>query len=196
MSVLFRCCLPGQLLDPRGCRRAVGHEGNKLVREIRLRREQFIRKGSGKLAHTRFVATMVSRLSGFNTIRHVMASTSIFSTVTSVNSLATSAATSSHSTMPLRWALLLVTTVRCFLGRFCATSNANRMMRSTACRVKMDTSVAVSHACPRCDRPPWPAYSPSLFSRIITQSKEPVVALRSGDCVPRKILVGRTLAYC
>jgi hypothetical protein len=125
-----------------------------------------------------------------------MASTSIFSTVTSVNSLAISAAISSQSTMPFRWALLLVTTVRCLRGRFCATSNAKRMMRSTAWRVKIDTSVAVSHAWPRCDRPPCPAYSPSLFSRIITQSSEPVVALRSGDCVPRKILVGRTLAYC
>jgi hypothetical protein len=74
---------------------------------------------------------MVSNDFGFSTILVVIASTNILSTVTSGNSLATSAATSSQSTMPFRWALLFVTTVNNFLGRRCAVSNANRMMRST-----------------------------------------------------------------
>lgn len=125
-----------------------------------------------------------------------MASTNILSHLTSGKSRATSAAISSHSTMPFRCALLFVTTVRNFLGRFCAVSNAKRMSRSTPWRVKMATSVAVSQGWPRCERPPWPAYSPSVFSRTITQSRSPGEAFRKGDSVPRKILVGRTLAYC
>ena len=145
---------------------------------------------------TRLVAAMVSIVSGFNTIRVVMASTSILSTVTSGNSFAISAATSSHITIPFRCALLFVTTVRSYRGRFCAVSNANRMIRSTLWREKIATSVATSHGKPRCERPPCPAYSPSLFSRTITQSRSPLLQLRSGDCTPRKILVGRTLAYC
>jgi hypothetical protein len=139
---------------------------------------------------------MVSSVSGFNTMRVVMASTSILSHLTSGNSLATEAATSSHITMPLRWALLLVTTVMCFLGRSLAIWKAKRIIRSTPWRVKIETSVAVSQAWPLWERPPWPAYSPSLFSRMMTQSSSPFLQLRSGDWVPRKTLVGRTLAYC
>lgn len=74
---------------------------------------------------------MVSIVSGFKTMRQVIASTNILSVVTSGNSLATSAATSSQRTMPFRWALLLVTMVNNFLGRLRAVSKANRMMRST-----------------------------------------------------------------
>lgn len=51
-------------------------------------------------------------------------------------------------TIPLRWALLFVTTVKSFLGLEFAVSNAKRMTRSTAWRVKMETSVAVSQANP------------------------------------------------
>lgn len=75
-----------------------------------------------------------------------MASTSILSTVTSGYSLPISVATSSHSTIPFLCALLFDTTVSNFLGRFCATSNAKRMMRAMPWRVNMDTSVAVSQA--------------------------------------------------
>lgn len=139
---------------------------------------------------------MVSSDSGFRTILQVIASTSILSTVTSGKSLATSAATSSQSTIPFRWALLLVTTVRSFRGLLCAVSNANLMMRSTPCRVNMATSVAVSQGWPRWLRPPCPAYSPSEFSRTMTQSRSPVLQFLSGDWVPRKTLVGLTLAYC
>lgn len=134
--------------------------------------------------------------SGFSTILVVMASTSILSTVTSGNSLATSAATSSQSTIPFLCALLFVTTVNIFLGLDLAVSNANRISRVTPWRVKMDTSVAVSHARPRCERPPWPAYSPSLFSRMMTQSRSPSLQFRRGDCVPGRTRVGRTFAYC
>lgn len=130
---------------------------------------------------TRLLATIVSMLSGFNTIRVVIASISILSTFTSGNSLATSMATSSQSTIPLRCALLFVTTVSCLRSRFAAVSNANRIMRSTPAREKMDVSVAISQGNPRCERPPWPAYSPSLFSRTITQSSCPGAQLRSGD---------------
>ena len=51
-----------------------------------------------------------------------------------------------------------------------ASSNAKRMMRVTPARVKIATSVATSCGNPRCERPPYPAYSPSEFSRTITQS--------------------------
>jgi len=145
---------------------------------------------------TKLVATIVSNDFGSSTIRHVMASTSILSHLTLGKSFATSAAISSHITMPLRCALLLVTTVICFLGLLWAVSKAKRISRSTPCRVKIETSVAVSHFWPLCDRPPCPAYSPSEFSRTITQSRSPCSALRKGDDVPRKILVGRTFAYC
>ena len=37
--------------------------------------------------------------------------------------------------------------------------------------MKIETSVATSSGRPRCERPPWPAYSPSEFSRTITQSR-------------------------
>lgn len=145
---------------------------------------------------TRLVATIVSKLAGSKTILVVIASTNILSTVTSGNSAATALATSSQSTIPFRCALLFVTTVNSLRGRFRAVSNANRMMRSTPCREKIDTSVATSHGLPACERPPWPAYSPSLFSRMITQSRSPVLHFRRGDSVPRKTRVGRTLAYC
>ena len=45
-------------------------------------------------------------------------------------------------------------------------------------------------------RPPWPAYSPSVFSRMITQSREEgwwATDVRGG-VVPRRMRVGRTLA--
>jgi hypothetical protein len=145
---------------------------------------------------TRLVATMVSSVSGLRTMRVVMASTSILSTVTSGNSLATSLAISSQRTMPLRCALLFVTIVSSLRGRFWAVSNAKRISLVTPWRVKMETSVAVSQGRPRWERPPWPAYSPSLFSRMMTQSRSPALQFRSGDWVPLRTLVGRTLAYC
>jgi hypothetical protein len=145
---------------------------------------------------TKFVATIVSMLSGLSTILVVMASTNIFSTFTSGHFAAVWAAISSQSTMPFLWALLFVTTVICFFGLLLAVSNAKSMILSTPCLVKMDTSVAVSQGLPVWERPPWPAYSPSEFSRMITQSSAPGAQLRRGDCVPRKTFVGRTLAYC
>ena len=93
-------------------------------------------------------------------MRMVMASTSILSQVTSGNWPATSAAISSHITMPWRCALDLVTTVSSLRGRERASPKAKRMMRSTPARVNMATSVAASSGRPRCTRPPTPAYSP------------------------------------
>ena len=92
----------------------------------------------------RLVATTVSMLPGFITMRMVMASTSILSQVTSLKSAATSTAISSHITMACRWAFDLVTTVRSLRGRDCASLKANRRMRSTPARVNIDTSVAAS----------------------------------------------------
>ncbi len=132
---------------------------------------------------------------GFSVIRTVIASTSILSDVTSGNSRATSAAISSHSTMPCRWALDLVTTVNSLRGRERASAKANRMMRATPARVKIETSVATSSGRPRCERPPCPAYSPSEFSRTITQSRCLGVTPRSGLSIPGRMRVGRTLAY-
>ena len=77
-------------------------------------------------------------------MRTVMASTSFLSHLTSGNSLATSAAISSHITMAWRCALLLVMTVSSLRGRDWASLNAKRMMRSTPARVIIDTSVAAS----------------------------------------------------
>jgi hypothetical protein len=128
-------------------------------------------------------------------MRMVIASTSILSQATSGNSRATSAAISSHITMPCRCALDLVTTVRSLRGRERASPNAKRMMRVTPVRVNMDTSVATSSGKPRCARPPTPAYSPSEFSRTITQSSSGPLTLRSGLVMPGRIRVGRTLAY-
>ena len=69
------------------------------------------------------------------------------------------------------------------------------MMRVTPARVKIVTSVATSCGWPRCERPPWPAYSPSEFSRTITQSSSLPETLRSGLVIPGRMRVGRTLAY-
>ena len=74
-------------------------------------------------------------------------------------------------------------------------SKAKRMIRSTPRRVKIAVSVATSSGRPRCTRPPWPAYSPSLFSRTITQSRSPGPTSRSGEVMPGRMRVGRTLAY-
>lgn len=61
--------------------------------------------------------------------------------------------------------------------------------------IKMATSVPTSSGCPRCARPPWPEYSPSLFSRTITQSSWPGPQSRNGLLIPGRMRVGRTLAY-
>ena len=66
-------------------------------------------------------------------------------------------------------------------------------MRSTPLRVKVETSTATSFSSPVCTRPPAPEYSPSVFSRTITQS---ICAPRSrGDLMPGSTRAGRTLAY-
>ncbi len=72
----------------------------------------------------RLVATTTSIERGFRTMRVVIASTSSLSTMTSGNSWPTSAAISSHITMPWRCAFDLVTTVKCLRGRFCAKVKA------------------------------------------------------------------------
>jgi len=97
--------------------------------------------------------------------------------------------------MAWRCAFDFVTTVRSFRGRDCASLKANRMMRSTPARVNMATSVAASSAEPWCTRPPTPAYSPSEFSRTITQSNSLSLTLRNGLLMPGSTRVGRTLAY-
>lgn len=184
MLAQYLWILPARLPDRRGYLHATERSGPGIA----------ARRGGALL--TKFVATIVSSDSGLRTILQVIASTNILSTVTSGNSLATAAATSSQSTIPFRWALLFVTTVRSFRGLLCAVSNANLMMRSTPWRVNMATSVAVSQGWPRWLRPPCPAYSPSEFSRTMTQSRSPVLQFLRGDWVPRKTLVGLTLAYC
>ena len=69
------------------------------------------------------------------------------------------------------------------------------MMRSTPARVMIDTSVAASIGWPWCTRPPTPAYSPSVFSRTITQSRSAGPQRLSGASMPGRMRVGRTLAY-
>src|SRR5438477_652568 len=58
------------------------------------------------------------------------------------------------------------------------------MTRVTPARVNIDTSVAASSGRPRCTRPPTPAYSPSEFSRTITQLSSGPETLRSGLVMP------------
>ena len=55
------------------------------------------------------------------------------------------------------------------------------MILVTPARVKIAVSVAISSGNPRCARPPWPEYSPSLFSRTITQSRSPSPTPRRGE---------------
>ncbi len=95
--------------------------------------------------------------------------------------------------MPWRIAFDLVTSVRRFLGRRRAVSKAWRWMRSTPARVNTAVSVPTSIGRPRWARPPWPAYSPSEFSRMMTQSIASAPA--SGLRTPGSSRVGRTLAY-
>ena len=97
--------------------------------------------------------------------------------------------------MACRCAFDLVTTVSSLRGRERASAKAKRMTRVTPARVKIDTSVATSSGSPRCARPPTPAYSPSEFSRTITQSSSGPATLRSGLTMPGRMRVGRTLAY-
>ncbi len=143
----------------------------------------------------RLVATSVSSEAGRLTMRAVAASTSSLSQRTSGNSRATSPAISSHITIAWRCALLLVTTVRSFLGRDRARRKAKRRIRSTPARVIIETSVATSIGRPWWTRPPTPEYSPSLFSRTITQSRSSRRQRFSGASMPGRMRVGRTLAY-
>ncbi len=89
-------------------------------------------------------------------------------------------------------------TVKCFFDLLRAAAKANRIILSTPTLANIDTFVAISHGCPTCVRPPWPAYSPSVFSRTISQSSTDgsAAAATSGDVVPRKMRVGRMFAYC
>ena len=66
-------------------------------------------------------------------------------------------------------------------------------MRSTPLRVKTEVSVATSSGSPVCTRPPLPEYSPSEFSRMITQSMS--LAAASGLVTPGSTRAGRTFAY-
>ena len=128
-------------------------------------------------------------------MRAVQASTSSLSHLTSGNSLAICAAISSHITIAWRWALDLVTTVSSLRGRDWARRKAKRMIRSTPARVIMQTSVATSIGWPWWARPPTPEYSPSEFSRTITQSRSAGLQFLSGLSMPGRMRVGRTLAY-
>src|SRR6266480_6109806 len=58
---------------------------------------------------------------------------------------------------------------------------AKRMMRVAPLRVKIEVSVATSSGKPRWARPPWPAYSASVFSPTMAQSRSPGLQSRSGD---------------
>ncbi|MNY29225.1 hypothetical protein D3C86_1632560 [compost metagenome] len=143
----------------------------------------------------RLVATMVSSDAGLLIMRAVDASTSSLSHLTSGNSFEICTAISSHITIAWRWALLLVMTVSSLRGRDWASLNAKRMIRSTPARVIIDTSVAASIGWPWCTRPPTPEYSPSEFSRTMTQFRSFGPQRFNGPSMPGRMRVGRTLAY-
>ncbi|EWS63020.1 hypothetical protein Y695_03749 [Hydrogenophaga sp. T4] len=134
-------------------------------------------------------------MAGRFTMRAVAASTISLSQVTSGNSLEICSAISSHITIAWRWALLLVITVSSLRGRDCASLKAKRITRSTPARVIMVTSVAASIGWPWCTRPPTPEYSPSEFSRTMTQFRSSGLQRLSGASMPGRMRVGRTLAY-
>ena len=69
------------------------------------------------------------------------------------------------------------------------------MIRCTPARVITDTSCATSIGSPRWTRPPIPEYSPSEFSRTITQSSSGPDTWRNGLVIPGSTRVGRTFAY-
>ncbi len=143
----------------------------------------------------RLVASTVSTVPGRSTMRMVMASTSIQSTSSRGKSFTTERQISSHNTMPWRCALDLVTMVSLRRGRDMASSQAKRAMRSTPARVNTETSMPTSIGSPRWARPPAPAYSPSLFSRTITQSISRPSSGRRGPAMLGSSREGRTLAY-
>src|SRR6185503_17720089 len=148
---------------------------------------------SERMSACKFEATITSIASGFSTMRVVAASTRMRSVFTPGKSFAVSWKTSSHSTMPWRCAFDLVTSVRCLRGRLLASWNANRCTRSTPERVKVEISIATSFGRPWCTRPPAPEYSPSVFSRTITQSR--FLGFDKGLGTPGRMRAGRTLAY-
>ena len=88
-----------------------------------------------------------------------------------------------------------VMTVSSLRGRAWASLKAKRMMRSTPTRVIMHTSVAASVGWPWWTRPPTPEYSPSEFSRTMTQFRSSGLQRLSGASMPGRMRVGRTLAY-
>ena len=68
-------------------------------------------------------------------------------------------------------------------------------MRSMPTRVKTAVSMPTSCGWPVCERPPTPAYSPSVFSRTNTMSMSAAVRLASGVGMPGSRRAGRTFAH-
>ena len=58
-------------------------------------------------------------------------------------------------------------------------------------RVKIAVSTATSIGSPRWERPPAPAYSPSVFSRTTTKSISPGAVPASGPLTPGSRTEGR-----
>src|SRR6476469_7622845 len=75
-----------------------------------------------------------------------------------------------------------------------ASSNANRMTRSTPLRVLKSSCVAISSAVPSLSTPPASTYGPSVFSRITTKSTCSGLTPLSGQSASSSSLTGRTLA--
>ena len=101
-----------------------------------------------KISACRFVATTTSIDLGSKTILVVIASTNIRSISISPYSLHNLSNTSSHITIPCRWAFDFVTNVNLFLFLDRAKSRANLWTRSTPERVKTETSKPTSSGCP------------------------------------------------
>ena len=117
---------------------------------------------SERMFPCRFVITMKSTDRTWLIIHTVIAFTSSLLVCTSGYSGARAAKTASQSTRLYRCALLLVIITSFFWFQTRCVSNAKRVVRSMARRVKMATSVATASAVFPCVIPPWPAYSASL----------------------------------
>ncbi len=89
----------------------------------------------------------------------------------------------------------LVAEVRCFRGRFWASSKANLSTRSVPIRVRKVSCTTNSRSVPANMRPPALEYSPSVFSRTTKKSMSPGLRLANGHATPGIRRTGRRLTY-
>ena len=134
----------------------------------------------------RLVATMTSRLHGFNTISVVIASTRMRGLDFDIRA---TSKISSHITMPWRCALDLVTRVRCLRGRFfAARMHTGECGYAVVCEYG---SLGTAFGRPLCTA------AARIFAFRVLADNDPVDAFAptSGLLTPGSTRAGRTFAY-